>query len=70
MHALIPEHEIVPQDQVPEVLSKHGLKLEKFPRILAEDPAIEGLDAVKGDLIKINRKSATAGRVTYFRVVV
>ncbi|MBI5884901.1 DNA-directed RNA polymerase subunit H [archaeon] len=69
-HVLIPLHEIVPKDQVPEILSKYGTELKNLPRILGEDPVVESLGAVKGDLIKISRNSMTAGKSVYFRVVV
>ncbi|MDO8660975.1 MAG: DNA-directed RNA polymerase subunit RpoH/Rpb5 C-terminal domain-containing protein, partial [Candidatus Woesearchaeota archaeon] len=42
----------------------------ELPRILAKDPALEGLDAKEGDLIKITRKSMTAGEALFYRRVV
>lgn len=69
-HVLVPKHEIVPQDQVQELLAKHGLKLKKLPRLLSDDPAVMAIDAQRGDLLKITRKSQTAGESIYFRVVV
>ena len=41
-----------------------------LPLIFANDPAIIGLGVKPGDMIKITRKSATAGESFYYRYVV
>lgn len=68
-HFLVPKHEIVPEDKVGEVLAKFGSTLQSFPRISPDDMAIVEIGAKKGDLVKITRKSHTAGKTVYFRVV-
>lgn len=68
-HFLVPKHEVVPKERVQEVLQKYGTSIEKLPKILSDDPAIEETGGKPGDIIKITRKSITAGRAVYFRVV-
>ncbi|HIH09931.1 MAG TPA: DNA-directed RNA polymerase subunit H [Candidatus Diapherotrites archaeon] len=68
-HFLVPKHEIVPDEKVKEVVAKFGSTLDSFPKIVADDPAIVEIGAKRGDLIKITRKSPTAGTSIYFRVV-
>ena len=70
-HVLVPKHEIVPKAQVEQILKKFGIdSADKVPGILPDDPVIDELKAVKGDLIRIIRKSPTAGEAIYFRVVI
>ena len=42
---------------------------EQLPIILRNDPAIKRMKPEKGDIVKISRKSLTAGSYTYYRVV-
>lgn len=68
-HVLIPEHELLDEAQTKEVLMKYGVGRSKLPKILKGDPALpEG--AKIGDVVKITRKSATAGVSLYYRVVI
>lgn len=48
---------------------KYGVDRSKLPKIKKHDPALpEGVKV--GDVIKITRKSQTAGTALYYRVVV
>jgi DNA-directed RNA polymerase subunit H len=53
-----------------EVLEKYHCKATDLPLIFANDPAIVGLGVKPGDMIKITRKSATAGESFYYRYTV
>ena len=44
--------------------------MEDFPRILKRDAALQGISVKYGDMIRITRKSPTAGQTTFYRVVV
>jgi len=68
-HYLIPKHSIVKEEDVPALLEKLNAPREKLPVILKSDPAIKKLKPKKGDIIRIERKSDTAGRSVYYRVV-
>ena len=53
-----------------DVLKQFNCKPTELPLIFVSDPAIMGLGVKPGDMIKITRKSATAGESTYYRYVV
>ncbi len=67
-HVLVPKHEVVKDKK--KVLELYSANIEDFPKILITDPALAGLSAKEGDVIKISRNSATAGNATFYRVVV
>ena len=68
-HYLVPEHVLIRSDKVEEILAELGLKKNALPKILKDDPAIKALKPEKGDVVKIIRKSQTAGQAIYFRRV-
>jgi len=53
-----------------QVLEKYHCKSFELPLIFVSDPAIVGLGVKAGDMIKITRKSATAGESFYYRYVI
>lgn len=67
---LVPKHEIIPAEKALEIFAKYGADAKKLPQILREDPMVEETGAKKGDLLRITRDSPTAGRTTYYRIVV
>ena len=69
-HVYVPKHEIMTKKEAEEVLEKFNCKPTELPLIFVNDPAILGLGVKPGDMIKITRKSATAGQSTYYRYVV
>ncbi len=69
-HVYVPKHEIMTIKEAKEVLQKHNCKPTELPLIFVNDPAIIGLGVKPGDMIRIIRKSATAGESTYYRYVV
>jgi DNA-directed RNA polymerase subunit H len=69
-HVYVPKHEIMSKKEAEEVLEKYNCKQTELPLIFANDPAILGLGVKPGDMIKITRKSPTAGKSLYFRYVV
>ena len=69
-HELVPEHIIINEEEKKEVLEKFKIKPKNLPKILTTDPVVKALNAKEGDILKIIRKSKTAGTSTYYRVVV
>ena len=69
-HILVPKHEIMVKKDAEEVLKTYNCRTTDLPLIFANDPAIIGLGVKPGDMIKITRKSATAGESFYYRYVV
>ena len=69
-HIYQPRHEIIPKSEAEEVMRKYNAKPGQLPYIMSSDKAIEDLDVRPGDVIKITRKSPTAGESVYYRYVV
>ena len=69
-HIYQPKHEILPRKEAEEILKKYNTKPSLLPYIMISDKAIEDLDVRPGDIIKITRKSPTAGESVYYRYVV
>ncbi len=68
-HVLVPKHEILTKEEEKEFLDKIRIKKEDLPRIRKEDPAIRHLNPKLGDIVRIERKSPTAGKSYFYRVV-
>jgi len=69
-HVYVPKHEIMTKKEAEEILNKYNCKPTELPLIFVTDPAIMGLGVKPGDMIKITRKSPTAGQSNYYRYVV
>ncbi len=69
-HIYQPKHEISPKSEAEEIMRKYHAKPGQLPYIMSSDKAIEDLDVRPGDVIKITRKSPTAGESVYYRYVV
>ena len=69
-HELVPEHTILSKEEEKEVLDKFKIKPENLPKILINDPVVKAIGAKEGNILKIVRKSKTAGTSLYYRIVV
>lgn len=69
-HTLVPKHLILNENEKEKLLKKYGIMLKQLPRILVSDPIIKIINGKVGDVVKIIRKSPTAGESVYYRVVV
>lgn len=69
-HILVPKHSKLSDSEKNKLLEKYNINVLELPKILKEDPAIAKLDVKVGDVIKIERKSKTAGTSDYYRVVI
>ena len=69
-HVYVPKHEIMNKKDAQKVLDEFNCKPTELPLIFVTDPAILGLGVKPGDMIRITRKSGTAGESTYYRYVV
>ena len=69
-HELIPKHEILATDELQSVLDHYQIDKEQLPKIKSSDPIIQEIQASEGDVVKITRKSQTAGEALYYRLVI
>ncbi|MFA5796865.1 MAG: DNA-directed RNA polymerase subunit H [Candidatus Woesearchaeota archaeon] len=69
-HVLVPKHEKCSEAEKKRVLEQYRATIKDFPKISINDPALFHLEVIAGDLIKITRESQTAGKVTFYRVVI
>ncbi len=67
---MVPKHEILSDREKKEVLEKFGVTEVQLPQISVSDPVIEIIGASPGQVVKITRKSQTAGEALYYRLVV
>jgi len=68
-HVLVPTHTIVSEAEKKKINEKYNLTGIELPRIHKEDPAIAHLKVKPGDIVKIFRKSSTAGQAIFYRRV-
>lgn len=69
-HILVPVHKKLSEKEKADILKKYNITLKELPKILVNDSALEGLDVKEGDVVKIIRKSHTAGESYYYRGVI
>jgi DNA-directed RNA polymerase subunit H len=69
-HELVPKHEIMLEGELKSVLGKFSIEKEQLPKIKVQDPVCKEIGATLGDVVKITRKSQTAGEADYYRLVI
>lgn len=69
-HALVPLHEILTQKEQDQLLAQYKLQPYQMPQIKSTDPAVKAIGAKPGDVLRIIRKSSTAGEHIAYRYVV
>lgn len=69
-HSLVPKHSKLSEKDKEKLFEKYRITGFNLPKILSSDPAIKEFEVETGDVIKIERKSVTAGKSVYYRVVV
>ncbi len=69
-HDLIPHHSILSRKETKKILEEYAIQRDQLPKILVTDPVARAIGARVGDIIKIIRKSPTAGESIAYRLVV
>ncbi len=69
-HELVPKHSILTKDEVEDLLRRYHIEEYHLPKIRVRDPAALLIGAKPGDVIRIVRRSPTAGLAIFYRFVV
>lgn len=69
-HQFVPKHELLSKKEAEELMEEFHIRPHQLPYIRTSDPAAQTLGAKMGDILRITRKSATAGEVVVYRYVV
>ena len=69
-HQFVPKHELLSKKESEELMREFHIRPHQLPYSKVGDPAAETLEAKVGDILRITRKSPTAGEVVVYRYVV
>lgn len=69
-HRLVPKHEILNEKERVALLANYKVHPYQLPQISSLDPTVKAIGAKPGDILKIVRKSPTAGEHMAYRYVV
>jgi DNA-directed RNA polymerase I, II, and III subunit RPABC1 len=69
-HELVPKHEVLTPIQKKAVMTQYKTVAKHFPMVLSSDPVVRYYGALPGTMMRITRKSPTAGEYVLYRVVV
>ena len=68
-HELVPDHSVLEEDALEEVLDEYDIDRTDLPKIKRTDPALPD-EAEAGDVIEIVRDSRTTDQAVVYRLVV
>ena len=71
-HNLVPEHTVLDEGDIEDVLAEYDIDRTDLPKIKRKDPALRDADADPevGDVVEIVRDSRTADEAVVYRLVV
>lgn len=69
-HKLVPKHEILSSSEKQAIMTLYKTKAKHFPILLSSDPVARYYGALPGMMMRITRKSPTAGEYILYRVIV
>ena len=68
-HELVPKHEPLSEKEAEAALAAFQLTKAQLPRMMSRDPVARYFGLKRGDVVKITRKSETAGTYSTYRQV-
>ncbi len=69
-HIFVPKHTLLSEKEKNTLFEKYGIGFKELPKIFMNDPAVKELKLKSGDVVKIIKKSPTAGVAEYYRGVI
>jgi len=75
-HVNVPLHVLLPEPEVATMLKQYGIVKEQLPKIRTNDPVVQvlqkqaGAEGIAGRVVKITRRSPTAGVAVAYRLIV
>jgi len=69
-HDFVSKHELLTPEEKEKILEKYKMQPYQLPRINACDPAIIAVGGKAGDIVRVIRKSPTAGKYEAYRYIV
>ena len=75
LHDLVPEHTLLSEKEIKVLLKEWKIRSDQLPKIRKDDPVIKILEMIhgpilEGQILKITRKSDSAGVSVVYRTVV
>jgi DNA-directed RNA polymerase subunit H len=69
-HDFVSKHELLTPEEKEKLLERYKMHPYQLPRINAYDPAIIAVGGKPGDIVRVIRKSQTAGKYVAYRYIV
>ncbi|MBU6998939.1 MAG: DNA-directed RNA polymerase subunit H [Theionarchaea archaeon] len=69
-HELVPEHVVLEEEEVEDLLQIYNITRDKLPLIKAADPVVKAIGARPGQVVKIIRRGSPAGEAVTYRLII
>eukprot|EP00047_Mylnosiga_fluctuans_P023026 m.130718 g.130718 ORF g.130718 m.130718 type:complete len:222 (+) comp9458_c1_seq3:130-795(+) len=69
-HQLVPQHDVLTDEEKAQLLARYKVSDDVLPSIQEDDPIARYYGLAKGQVIRITRRSETAGRYVTYRITI